>query len=276
MDVTPDEVVARPAPRGRHDDGARPHPSAGHARAAKWTASRRGASCSATGTRRAACWSGATTAWSCARCARKVATSRPSGPILPLSSPLPRPACPSGSGTRDPARRPARPRPRRAARSRSRGALAPLLGQPQVQPGVPRLRGRQRRVERPQRLAEQRDQPDETLVRARLDQGAGQQQVDAALGFRRGAAPCAGPRRSATGSAAGTAPASAELLLHQLEMPQLLARQPRHAVGQLEVLGVREHQRQRGRRRLLLAIGVIEQQVLPALGRQREPARIGA
>ena len=55
-------------------------------------------------------------------------------------------------------------------------------------------------------------------------------------------------------------------------MPQLFARQARQAIGELQVVGIGENQAERGRRRLLLAIRVIDEQLAPALAGDLEPA----
>ena len=62
--------------------------------------------------------------------------------------------------------------------------VAALVRQAQVETGVTGLGRRQRRVERAEGFAEQRNQTHEPLVRTRLDQRAEQQQVHPALVFR--------------------------------------------------------------------------------------------
>ena len=62
-------------------------------------------------------------------------------------------------------------------------------------------------------------------------------------------------------------------LLHLLEMTQLFAREARQLVGERHVFGIRENQAQRGRRRLLLAVGVIDQQLPPTFAGHFVPAR---
>lgn len=63
---------------------------------------------------------------------------------------------------------------------------------------------------------------------------------------------------------------------HLLEVLELFARQPGERHGELCELGVAEHQTDRGRGRLLLAVGVIDEQLVEAAERRAAPGRIGA
>src|SRR5690606_9587462 len=65
------------------------------------------------------------------------------------------------------------------------------------------------------------------------------------------------------------------VLLHLLEVAQLFARKARQAIREIEILRVREDEAEGGRGRLLLAIRMIEKQLLPALARDVEPLGIG-
>ena len=62
-------------------------------------------------------------------------------------------------------------------------------------------------------------------------------------------------------------------LLHLLEVPQFLARQPRQRNAQRAILRIRKHQRQRSGGGLLLAVGMVHQQFAPALHGRIDPGR---
>jgi hypothetical protein len=146
-----------------------------------------------------------------------------------------------------------------------------MLGQAQIHTIVARLRRREAAVEVVQWSLQPRRQPDETLVRARFDQCSAQKQIDQPAGVRaarRGTQAVGVARRSQADEW------HVELLhhlLHLLEVPQLFARQARESIGELQIVGVREDQAQRGGRSLLLAVRVIDQQLAPALARHFEP-----
>ena len=121
-----------------------------------------------------------------------------------------------------------------------------------------------------ERTADRRTQRREALAGARLDERAANHQIDLALRL--------GPRDQPTQAlriAARRQPLRHDpQLLHErgdlLVMPQLLAGETRHLVGEFQILGVGEHQSDRGRSRLFFAVGVIDQQHVAA---SAEPAR---
>jgi hypothetical protein len=110
----------------------------------------------------------------------------------------------------------------------------------------------------------------EPLAGARLDEGAAYHEIDFAM--RLGS-------RDQPAQALGVAAGRQTLRLYTqaadepgdlLVMPQFLARQPRHLIGELQVFRVRKHQSEGGRGRLLFAVGVIDEQHL----RDAQAARI--
>ena len=151
-----------------------------------------------------------------------------------------------------------------------------LFGEPQVQLVVTGLGHLERAVERsdlrrqtlPRR---QRGQQPEALAGARLDKREAQQQVELAFGLV-----VADRRPQSRGVTTRLAPQVRHtLLLHQLvdllEVAQLLAREPRETGGEFTVLGIGEHQRERRRGGLLLAVGVVGEQFRPTPRRLGDP-----
>ena len=118
-----------------------------------------------------------------------------------------------------------------------------------------------------------RGQGRKALTGSGLDERAANHQVDFAPGFALG-----DQATQALGIAAGSQALrhhaqAADELGDLLVVAQFLAGQARHFIGQIEVFRVREHQRQSGRRRLLFAIGVIDQQHVPRSAGHLHPGR---
>ena len=116
------------------------------------------------------------------------------------------------------------------------------------------------RKERPERFANTRCQRMKTLAGTRFNERAHQQHIQLPLRFAlaHGLAQLLGiAPRPQTHEANAKVPRH---LPHLLEVAQLFARQARQLQGKPFVFGVGEHKRQCRGRRLLLAIGVVDDQ----------------
>jgi len=111
----------------------------------------------------------------------------------------------------------------------------------------------------------------ETLARSRFDECAANHQIDLALRLaRRHQLPharCVTPRRQALRYYLQDTHHFGDLFV----MPEFFARQPRHLGGQIQIFRIGEHQAQRGRSCLLLAIGMIDQQYIAKGAGMRHP-----
>src|ERR1700722_19445063 len=197
-------------------------------------------SCWATGTARAACCAGTRAAPSSSRWRARVETKR-------------RVAARDELGLETRERLDARGRIDAGARRRARGEI-------EVHLEVARLGGMQSLEQLADRPADGRSQGGEALAGARLDNSAADHEIDLALRF----GPCdqapqplrIAPRREAPRGD----PEPLDELRDLLVVAQFLARETRHLLGEFEILRVREHERERGRRRLLLAIRMVDEQ----------------
>ena len=119
-----------------------------------------------------------------------------------------------------------------------------------------------------------RRKPNETLARARFDQRTAQEQVQLASRFAATNSTSQSfgitRRRQTSERDAGIG----HVLLDLLEVAQLFARKARQTIREIEILRVREDEAEGGRGRLLLAIRMIEKELLPALARDVEPLGI--
>src|SRR5207247_5398745 len=137
---------------------------------------------------------------------------------------------------------------------------------------VPRLGGEQAAVERHERAIVERvgEQP-HALAAPRLDERRAEQRVDQAVGLARPDGPHEVARVRARPLVAHGDATRREMPEHLLEVAELLASQAGERRQELPALGVLEEQAHRRRRRLLLAVGVVEQDLVQALERALDP-----
>ena len=201
MDVNQDEV-RRTFARYRVDCIIHGHTHRPAVHECRSTATRPCASCSATGTSKAACCAGMSAALSWLPVGRASARLR-----CCRAKARPTRGDRSGTGTADPATSPARLRFPPAACSRARQSLARARcsARRRYNRLMTRLRLRQPAIEVAQRLLQTRRETHEALARARFDQRAAQQQVEQPPRLRSSRRARASLRRSATAPGARTA-----------------------------------------------------------------------
>src|SRR5205823_12256769 len=177
--------------------------------------------------------------------------------------------------------------PRERRRGREHGRLAPgELAETRPHTGfgcdrgrelevgfvVPRLGGEEAAVERHERgIVERVGEEPHALAAPRLDERRAEQRVDQAVGLARADGPHEVARVRARPLVAHGDATRREMPEHLLEVAELLASQAGERRQELPALGVLEEQAHRRRRRLLLAVGVVEQDLVQALERALDP-----
>src|SRR3984885_4412966 len=154
--------------------------------------------------------------------------------------------------------------------------------QPQIQLEMARLSLVQAREHLCRRTVQDAAQGGEALARSGFDEGPADHEIDLALGLAARDQLPQTLRIAARRQPLGLDREPAQELPDLLVMTQLLAREARHLLGELEVLGIGEHQGERRRGRLLLAVRMIDDQHIelalsaldPALWGRREQQRV--
>src|SRR3989442_8128124 len=137
---------------------------------------------------------------------------------------------------------------------------------------VPRLGGEEPAVEpREPGVVERLGEEPHALAAPRLDERRAEERVDQALGLARAAGPHELARIRARHLVAERDAPRGELRQHRLEVAELLARELRERQQQLAPLGVLEEEAHRGGRRLLLAVGVVEEDLVEVRARTHHP-----